>query len=523
MTTIAPTLIAPFGRRRSALAAASLAALVAFDNVAARADDGALPAAHEAGQLAPGRALELAFGLNPSYQAVLTSARRAAVVRAGEAGRFTPTLTAGLDYQRATTTSLNQQGVLQGASDSVNGQVGINRAFPWGMSVAADLSMSIDRREFVSPIVNDPIEIGPGYGINLRVTVVQSLMRGFGEDIGLAQQELAEIAADAAALATRRAASELARDTLNAYWELWYARRAVAIQQEALVVARRNRDDAMARVRAGDAGELTLVTIDTDIANLEEALLAAQSDVRRRRVALGRLIGWPAGGIDALEAAAEPPPPSPAPPRDAMVSAAAANTPELAELRAAQARAEVELRLASDRSRPRLDATAWLALNGLGDKDPLAALSMWAGFEAVTFFVGLDFELPIDRTFLESEAGARRLALEETRQQLERQRQQLEATALDLQENWSIASERLAFARRTVELAERAVTAQKLRLDAGAGTIVEYLLAEQEARRARLRVERLTADVAVAATAGRHVMGTLLTETMVEEAERATR
>lgn len=498
------------------IAVATVSAAVAT----ARSDDSLqVQASHEGSTLLPGQALELAFGLNPSYQAILTNARRAALVLRGEDGRFGPTFTAGIDYARATSTSLSQQqGVLRGESDSVNGQVGINQRFPWGMSVAADLSLVVDRREVVSPIIREPISTGPGYGINLRVVVVQSLMRGFGDEIGLAQEELAELNVETVNLGEKRAASELARDTLNAYWELWYARKAVTLQSEALAVTERNFNEARERVRAGEIAEQSILPIETDLANLAESLLAAQSDVRRRQTALARFIGWPASSMGELAAAIAPPAPVPPPDRAEILALAAKNTPEVADLRAAAARADIESRLAADRARPRLDATAWMSLNGLGDRDPGAALAMWAGFEAVTVFVGLDYELPLDRTFLDSEAGARRLVAEEARQQLARQEQLLAASAVDAHESWSVATERVGFARRTADIAARSAAAQKTRLDAGAATVLEWLTAEQQARNALLRVERLTADVAIAATTAQHIMGTLLAEAVVLDA-----
>jgi len=81
------------------------------------------------GALGPRGAVDLALGLNPSYQAVLIAAQRARVVLDGEDERYTPTLRAGLDYTHGTSTSLNQSGVLRGSNDSVNGSIGVSQKF----------------------------------------------------------------------------------------------------------------------------------------------------------------------------------------------------------------------------------------------------------------------------------------------------------------------------------------------------------------------------------------------------------
>lgn len=468
-----------------------------------------------ASALDPSATVRLALELNPSYQAALTSAQRMRLLLEAESARYTPTLTAGLDYTRATTTSLSRDGVLRGTSDSVNGTVGLSNRFDFGLLLSAELSLSGDQRQVVSPIINEPIRTGPGYGVNLRVSATQPLLRGLGRDIGLAAQRSARANADAATLAERRAASALARDAVAAWAELWYAERAVAIQRAAREVAERALSDASARVKAGDLAELGLLPLQTDLATIDEAILGADGDLRRRRIALGRLIGWPASAARAVGAAPTLPPPPPLVERDALLALAAANAPELAELRAAVQRADIETGLANDRATPRLDATAWLNVGGLGDKDPLDAFAMWAGLEAVTFFIGLDFELPVDRTQLRSEAGARRLAAAEARQQLAQAEQTTLATAADLHEAWTVAEGRLVLARKTAEVAERSAVAQKARLDAGAGTVLEWLSAEQEARRARLRVERLAADVVSAAASALHIAGELLGSPLV--------
>jgi outer membrane protein TolC len=76
---------------------------------------------------------------------------------------------------------------------------------------------------FMAGMAPVTFNLGPGYGFDLTLTATQSFLRGFGSDVGRAEQRNAE-AALAAAEATRdRRATELVRDTLQAYAELWYA------------------------------------------------------------------------------------------------------------------------------------------------------------------------------------------------------------------------------------------------------------------------------------------------------------
>jgi hypothetical protein len=86
-------------------------------------------------------------------------------------------------------------------------------------------------------------DLGPGYGFDLTLTATQPFLRGFGAEIGRAEQRNAE-AALASAEATRdRRATELVRDTLSAYAELWYAEESVAINVSARDLAVRQREE----------------------------------------------------------------------------------------------------------------------------------------------------------------------------------------------------------------------------------------------------------------------------------------
>jgi outer membrane protein TolC len=490
------------------LAIAAVTALAAF---AASEKIRAEPArGPSVGAITPAEAVRLALSGDPSHAAVLAAKARAVAAHASARARLTPLFSAGLDYTRATSPSLGQRGVLVGEANLVTGRAGLSHQFVHGTAVSAELALRIDERAFVSPILNAPLRIGPGYGVSLRVMAVQPLLRGRGEALGRLPEASSAVSADAATRIATRAASELARASLTAHAELALAERALTLRVEAVAIATRAVDEARLRVAAGDLAPPDALPLEAERAAAEEALVTAETALAERQLALGRLIGWPLGATDALRATplsedvTEPPPP------EVLVAAALANAGTLAERDAAVRQAELAVVTAEDRLRMRLDATAWVEAAGLGDKDPAAALGMWGGLQAVSAFVGLALELPTSRTQLLEDVAAARHAREEALQRRVAEVRAIESEARAIAARWAGALRRRGLAARTLAAAEAAADAWATRREAGAATTLGWLQMTREAHAARLRVVSLSVETRAAELAACHAMGTLL-------------
>ncbi len=91
-----------------------------------------------------------------------------------------------------------------------------------------------------------------------------------------------------------RVKSELVRDVVLSYWELWYTEEASRIERSALALAKQQEADAKARVEQGAAAETDVLTFSTRVAQLEESVVGADLNQRQRALALARLMGNPA-------------------------------------------------------------------------------------------------------------------------------------------------------------------------------------------------------------------------------------
>jgi len=454
-------------------------------------------------------ALALALEHSPSLAAAAIELRRARLAVEGQDARYRPSLSANLGYTRSRNPGLNQRGVSIGDGHGVAMGVGIHQTMPWGTLLGAQLDLSGDVRNFVAPNVPDPIAIGPGYGVSLRLYASQPLLRGFGREFGEADLRAARVGRTAAELAQERTASEAARDVVSAFWELWYAQAAVAIQRQSLEVAERQLDEARMRVEVGALAPLEVLPLETEVAQVREALVATEADVRRRQVALARLVGTPLAGR--LEAAPEAPGlPGVIPDDGALVGLVVDHAYELDELAAAVEQARIQAQVTEELARPRLDASTWFTVAGLGNRNVGDTFSMFGQFQAVSLFVGLELELPLDRTLVESDVARGRLSVDAARERLRDANDRVTAAAVDAAEAVRAARSRLALSETTAGLAARSAEGQRARFEAGAITATDWIIAEQQRRQAELRVARASADLVVADVALQHLTGALL-------------
>ncbi len=460
----------------------------------------AQPAAGRA--LTAAEALALAADHSPSLKAAIVEAERARLSERAEANAWAPVLTATAGYSRDGSALQARDGVLTtGSADEIVLSTGVSKSFATGTQLAAEVGLSRWSQTGLTQGATNTFDLDPGYGLTARLTAVQPLMRGLGTDFGEASLRIARIGRRAAELSRLQSASEAARDVLLAYWELWYAQAAEGIERRALALSEQKVREAELRVAAGSRAPYDLLQLRTEVASLRESLRAAEATTRRAQVELARRVGAPLTErvvADEAEAVAAVVPDA----EETLVAAAMAQAFELAQLEARVEQARIEASVAEELARPRLDSRGWVQLRTGEDR----------GTDSTTFsaFVGLDLELPLDRTEQKADAERARLAVEAAERQLQDARERVGVEAVRGLEALRAAAGRVEFAEETARLAAQSAEGQQARYEAGAATALELLLIQQEQRRAELRVARARADVATASVSLEHLTGRLL-------------
>jgi outer membrane protein TolC len=462
-------------------------------------------------------AIEAALAAHPGYRATLVEVRRARAHLRAEGARYVPTLHLEGGFQVGNTPSLTQTDVAFPYNESVNLAAEVNHTFDTGTNLAFRATGS---RSFRRVVINIPgmsavIPFGPGYGLDVTLTVTQPFLRGFGTNVGNAELRNAEAALVQAESTRSRRANELVRDTLQAYAELWYAEQAVVIDASSRDLAVRQRADAQGRIEVGVMSPADALSLATRVASLEELLAVAEADRRSRAMLLATLLGLPLG--TELHATDDPPLLGFSVPDDRAVALAVADSPALEELRAQVEAAQIAARLAGEPLRPRLDAQGQVGIHGMGYDDVPEAFGQVGRLAAVTATVNLIYETPLEDTRLHAEEERAQLGVDAAQQRLEEVRATIEQQVMGYLEQRRAARRRIELAQQTVELARQSVEAERGRIETGTHIATMLLAQEEELRSAELRLRRARVDLYNTETLLLSFVGRLLDEVDLPE------
>jgi outer membrane protein TolC len=488
---------------RSCILAAGIGLLVLLPPAAARSQ---APAATRTVRSAD--VVALAAKNNADLAAALLEERRAAADVTAEEGLRPFVL--GLDggYTHSSSPTADQTGDVShrtGDRVQVGGQVSKETAV--GTQAAVRVEGSDD---IASP--------DSAYGLAATLSVTQPLLRGAGREVGEASLRQARSAEDAAQLAARRTASALARDALVAYWELWYAGRALEIDGRARDIAKLALDETRAKIAVGAAAEIDALQFETRLASLEETVVAAAAEVRRLSVQLAALTGLAREGVRVLPDPSEAPPiaaTEPAP--DAALRAALRDAPEIREGAATVQAAEERARTAGEQMRQRLDLVTWIGAQTLGIGQVAPAFEQLGQGSAYAGYVGLVYELPLSDTRKEAQRAAARLDVEIARQRLTATGDRVRADVAVAVEQCASSRQRLALAEQTLAVARRLAEAERQRYALGSSIFIQVRDAEEAERAAELRTVRARIDLVAAQAALDHLTGALLARLILVE------
>jgi outer membrane protein TolC len=447
---------------------------------------------------------------NPSLKAAVIQLRDAEHAVAGEESRYPWTLGLSAGATRTASPRLIQGENIVGEIYTVDGSAEVKKRLQWGTDLSFSLRSAWQNSvtppsafQFIGLAPNGAI---PTLSFAARAGVTQPILRGAGSDVNLAPLDAARADKSQTSRALERTASALIRDVRVAYWELWYAEEVVRIQSRARDLAREERDQANLRVTTGSLAPADALALETRLAAREEDVVSALAEAERQRVTLASRVGTLGSegdlGNPSEESPSSAPPAARAAERDALDS-----SPDLLELRAAVDSARVRQRTAGDANRPRLDASAFVQVDGLGSADAGAALEQLATFGAWSAHAGLTFEAPLDGGRRRGDQGRARAAVELAEARLEERRQQVLAEVRTALARSDGARRRVELGEETRLRAERQLEAERARYATGSSTALQVLQAEEALRSAALRVARARTDGETQAILLEHLAG----------------
>jgi outer membrane protein TolC len=383
-------------------------------------------------------------------------------------------------------------------------QVGLLQPLPWGTRIGLDWANDFTATD--NPFQNCiPGLVSPEcYETQVRLTLTQPLLRGFGEDVNTAAIIQAEAQVDAARLEQRQTAEALVVTVIDAWAEVAYTAEAVEIRAQALALARQQLASTEAQIEVGRLAPADRPVVAQAVARATRELAVAEVALADRRATLATHLAQqdiepaPFGAAEPFVANI-----------DTAAQAAEAQNPAIA-IRDVERRAlETSLRVQEDSGRPRLDLTLVAAQAGISDRygDALASLP-----DNDTHFYGatLDFAWAPANNTAEGEAARLRLAIRATEAEIEALR---ETTRIEVGQavRAAIAADTtVTLDTEVAALADEAVAAERLKFESGRATNLDVLQVQQDLAEARLTVARAEADRLIARARVQQLTGTLL-------------
>ena len=463
------------------------------------------------GVLTPEVAVARAAERNPGLRATLLDVRAAEAETRAVLDERAPTFFAGISGQYAEGLSTTIEGTISNASRRASANAGFLYVTDAGTQLSLELTTGLVQREANRDISSTTsFELAPTWGSDLVFSIRQPLLRG-GGDARQASIASVRAAEQATRYRAQGEASTLVGDVLAAYWELWYAERALAVQRESRELVERQHREAQLRVtELGTLAPSEVLRFASELAAIDEALSTAEADRDVRAIELGRLLGLTPGEARRLTVAEAPPNVAEAPDAERAIELARQRSPELLAERASLEQTRQRVILAEDATEPQLDLYGSLTGSTLFSEDTPEYWQLPEDRPAITALVGVELELPIGSSAADASLSAARAQREAALARYEATIDAVEAQAATLVRRANAAERRVELATRTAELAEQLADAERRRLELGTSTPLELLEAQQSHREAELRLLRARVEHQAAVREVEHLTGALV-------------
>lgn len=283
---------------------------------------------------------------------------------------FDPVLSGELDYLKSTTPNAS---ILSGRRTSVveqrNADVHLSKLFRTGTRMNVDfLNERLDNNATF-------FSLRPQYAADLRLSVVQPLLRDMGWNFTYLVVRVTERNADAAAYLYEADVVDFVSRVIVAYWRVVSARQAVLVQREALGLANRTVEENEARVRVGLFAPVAVLEAQADAKAREEQLILAENELDISRQQLAQLAFFRPNDTfvpRTLEPIEETTPEEVSVDVDSTLATALVDRPEIVASSLGVEARQIQERIASNGLLPRLDVVGNYGVNGLaGDTQPV--------------------------------------------------------------------------------------------------------------------------------------------------------
>jgi outer membrane protein TolC len=379
---------------------------------------------------------------------------------------------------------------------TVDGQATLAKRLPTGGAVVLNVQMLRRDQSFdISQLVDgqpQSREQSQNSAARAGLSLTQPLGRGLG---GAAQAggRRARVRRDSATSAAERAAAEALRDVVVTYWDLAYAAQAVEVAERSFALGKTQFDQTTESRRAGLVAANAVKAVEYQLAVREETLLGARLELRTRSMDLRRLVALDVEQIDQAILPSE---------RfeidqrqfdlDQALARSLLRNPELAGGAIERKAAELEVEVAEDRRKPKVDLAVDASLVGNGENFGTALGDVGSGG---TYEIGarlsLSYELGASGSAAVRAAEKRRSAIKIS---VVERAYRVRAEVITAFDSITGARQRVALSDKAVALAGETLDAEQASFTAGRSSAYSVLDRQSELVRSELSRARAIAD-----------------------------
>jgi outer membrane protein len=410
---------------------------------------------------------------------------------------FKPVLTASINQNHNSSQSTN---ILDGVTTNLVGQTqsyqtALNQALPW---YGSTLGLSFNTSRATTNSLNTTRN--PNYQGTLRVNGGVPLLANFKIDNQRNALRTQVVQRQVTDLQLTSTIENTKAQVRTGYWNLKATIEAIEIQRRSLDLAKRSLTDSQTRVEIGTLAPIDTTQFETQVANAEQGLLAAEIAWRNQELTFKRLLV--SGPDDDLYKLTLNPLDTPGytqqnPDIPAAVQAAMANRTDIDIARKNIQVSKLNLEVTKNNTLPGLNLTGSYQLSGVGgpqfnrgsiiaDGGYWDALRSIGGFDAPTWILGATFNYPIGMASAKAAQARAELQLQQGETNLKST--ELAISTQVTQAGLNVQNTYLQFlaARKTREAREKNADAVQTRFDVGMATNFEVVTAQQDLTSSRL-------------------------------------
>jgi outer membrane protein len=381
------------------------------------------------------------------------------------------------------------------------GNFGISKGFLTGTSV----SLGLNNNNSVS---NNPRnDFNPSTVSSLSLQVTQRLLQGFGAAINGRQIRIARNNREVSDLTFKLQVETTVAAVMNLYWDLVSFNKTVQVAKDALAASQQLLENNRRQVEVGTLAPIEVVRAEAEIASREQALTVAETRLLQQETILKTALSKTGVSSPAIGGARiiptdqiRVPSVEPVTPIQELVAQALSSRPELSQSRIQLTNQELTIRGSKNALLPSLDLVASTSNSALaGEPNSLPSLPgtnrsntafFVGGYGTVlsqlfarnfpNYAIGFSLSVPLRNRAAQAQVVSDQLAYRQQQLALQRLENQVRVDVQNAMIGVSQARAGYLSARKAEVLQQQTLDAEQKKLQLGASTIYNVILAERD-------------------------------------------